>query len=342
MSSTALAVQEAGELSYSSDQIQLIKDTYAKGATDQEFSLFIEIAKRKGLDIFSRQIHLVSRWDSKLGREVREPQTGIDGYRLIAERTGKYEGQIGPLWCGTDGQWVDVWLSDKPPAAAKVGVLKTGCREPFWGIALYREYAQTTKAGSPTYMWAKMPGNQLAKCAEALSLRKAFPAELAGIYTQEEMGQATIPAEPKGDVDYVEAAPVTVDLSGGLGQFTTPEESSVYNFLLNYSIEKKGQQKGEAYFKEICASKTPDELRAAAVKLGWQPPVATPDELIQAIEREVSLAGISQPDAEAIYAEHGAGVVDLTEIEPEALAKILADVQAARARLAEKAAKKAA
>jgi phage recombination protein Bet len=198
MSSTAITTTTPGQMaeSYSQDQVKLIRDTFAKGASESEFQLFLAVAAKKGLDILSRQIHLVKRWDAKAQREVCEIQTGIDGYRLIADRTGRYEGQSGPFWCGADGQWVDVWLATEPPRAAKVGVWRAGCREPFWGVALFSEYCQTYKDKSsgqtrPNPMWARMPAAQLAKCAEALALRKAFPAEMSGIYTSEEMGQAS-------------------------------------------------------------------------------------------------------------------------------------------------------
>lgn len=198
MSTNALVAATSTAVSilanYTPEQIDLVKRTICKGATDDELKMFMYQAHKAQLDPFARQIYSVARFDGKLGREVRTTQTGIDGFRLIAERTGKYEGQNGPWWCGKDGVWKDVWTADEKPLAARVGVWKSGAREPTWGVVKWSEYVQTykDKQGNilPTGKWATMPTNQLAKCAEALALRKAFPMELSGLYIDEEMEQA--------------------------------------------------------------------------------------------------------------------------------------------------------
>src|SRR5688572_23312445 len=131
-----------------------------------------------GLDPFAKQIHAIKRKVKENGkwRDALTFQTGIDGFRLIAERTGKYQGQTPQEWCGPDGTWRQAWIeSDGPPVAARCGVYREGFREPLYAVAHYSEFVQLVDAygddGSktgervPNKMWEGMPANQLSKCA---------------------------------------------------------------------------------------------------------------------------------------------------------------------------------
>jgi phage recombination protein Bet len=178
----------------SENQLALLRRTVTANLSDDEHALFVQACERSGLDPFARHIYPAKSKQynpaTRKHEETYRPEATIDGLRLTAERTEKYAGQLGPDWCGKDGAWKDIWLSDEPPAAARVGILRADFKEPVWGKALYSEFVQLTPEGQPAPFWFKMASNQLAKCAEALGFRKAFPREFSGIYTRDEMAQA--------------------------------------------------------------------------------------------------------------------------------------------------------
>jgi phage recombination protein Bet len=165
--------------SYTGEQVQLIKDTVAKGATDNELKLFLYQANKTGLDPLAKQIYCIRRWSNSANAFQMTIQTGIDGYRLIADRTGLYAGNDDPVF-DEDGENI---------RAATVTVYKIvqGLRCPFTATARWSEYYPGEKQGM---MWKKMGHVMLGKCAEGLALRKAFPGDLSGIYTDAEMQQA--------------------------------------------------------------------------------------------------------------------------------------------------------
>lgn len=157
---------------------------------------FFHTCERTGLDPLARQIYCIGRFGSD-GLEW-SIQTGIDGFRVIAERSKLYAGQDDPEWLTEDGEWVAAFVKSKHgahPLAARVRVYRHDWTRPMTGIATWDEYAQTKRNGDVTAMWQQRGPGQLAKCAEALAMRKAFPQDLSGLYTDDEMRGAGISGE---------------------------------------------------------------------------------------------------------------------------------------------------
>lgn len=165
-------------LVFNDEQRAMIRQTFAAGASDNEFYVLLAICQAKRLNPFLGQVHFVKRWTHDRG-EVWALQTGIDGFRSIAEDTELYDGQDETEF-GYDEKGALVW--------AKARVFRKDISRPFVGFAHFAEYVQKKKDGSHTKMWAEKPHIMLAKCAEALAFRKAFPQPLGELYTSDELG----------------------------------------------------------------------------------------------------------------------------------------------------------
>jgi phage recombination protein Bet len=274
-----------------SDQDSLLRRTITKHLTDDEHALFVQTCERSGLDPFARHIYPINReqWNQNTKRKERRysAEATIDGLRLTAERTQRYGGQLGPEWCGKDGIWKDIWTADEPPCGARVGIIRHDFDQPVWGKALYSEFVQTYSNGEPTKFWVKMAANQLAKCAEALGFRKAFPREFSGIYTCDEMQQAEVieisssdrrPSPPKADADSDHVGvplglvrpvplPLQVFVNGGMDRRNV---TAAFEFIRRELVHSAGEA-GQVTFDRIRGLlpptfRTKEECRAATVQ----------------------------------------------------------------------------
>ena len=157
------------------EHVDLIRRTVAQGATPDELRLFLYTARNAGLDPLAKQIYYIRR------KGKGTVQVAIDGLRLIADRTGRYAGADAAEFMGTtEGGY---------PQIARVTVYKMvgGQRCPFSSSVRWEEYYPGDDQG---FTWRRMPHTMLAKVAEAHALRRAFPADLSGLYSHEEMAVA--------------------------------------------------------------------------------------------------------------------------------------------------------
>lgn len=184
-------------------QLAALRQIGLTDAPKAELAVFLHYCQRTGLDPFARQIYMISRG----GKYTI--QASIDGLRIVAQRSGNYGGQTMVEWCGTDGIWKDVWLESTPPVAARVGIYYKDVPNPTYATAKFESYAVAYQ-GKLSGLWAKMPDLMIAKCAEALALRKAFPQDLSGIYSGDEMAQAEV-EKPSPESKPIEIKPVKAE-----------------------------------------------------------------------------------------------------------------------------------
>ena len=190
MTNNAVLAVKSDQNFWTDVQLAALKQIGLGEAPKAELGAFLHLSQKTGLDPFARQIYMINRG----GRYTI--QASIDGLRIVAQRSNEYAGQVGPFWCGVDGEWTDVWLDKEPPVAAKIGVMRKGFMEPLYAVAKYESYAVIGRDGKP------------------LALRKAFPHDLSGIYVTEEMEQVDNPTPaPVKTVVEVEAIPASTSFT---------------------------------------------------------------------------------------------------------------------------------
>ena len=172
----------------------LKKLIFPSARNDETIALAYDYCKARGLDIMKRVVHIVSYGDQE------QILPGIAEYRITAARTERYAGKAAPVF-GPDvtKTWTyEAFVNNKKvtkevtitfPEYCEVAVYKivAGTKCEFVERVYWIEAVATYKGGCPNTMWQKRVKGQLAKCAEAASLRAAFPEELGATPTAEEM-----------------------------------------------------------------------------------------------------------------------------------------------------------
>lgn len=219
---------------FTAEQVAVIRSTVAAQSKPEaqlnnaELCVYLAQAARAKLDPFSRQIYAIKRFDRQSGTFKMSIQTGIDGFRSIAERCGGF--------AGSDDYVFDTEEGAHPnKATCTVHRIVNGLKVSTTRTVRWKEF----KGIGP--MWERMSWHMLGKVAEAHALRAAFPNDLSGLFTDDEMGQAdrgnATPADftvrgPAigGAVDELRAVEVQAELEGREHEMTEPD----------FDVEPKG------------------------------------------------------------------------------------------------------
>lgn len=218
---------------------------------DEYLNIWYQINLRK-LDPIARQIYFICDKQGKINTF-----NSIDGMRLTAQRTGEYAGQDGPYFLGKDGVWLDHWVSQEYPLSAKVGVLRKGFLKPIYSVANWKEY------NKGNHIWNKYPTVMLAKAAESLALRRAFPEELSGVYSdaeswieenreEEKLVPQKIECEVKNDEKFEKLKQDARELFSLLPQQENKNMREKYPSVFNFTADYETFEKFYKEISDIC------------------------------------------------------------------------------------------
>ncbi|MEV7013471.1 phage recombination protein Bet [Streptosporangium sp. NPDC051022] len=233
--SGALAIQPVQTMWTPEQRAVLASIGVEADCTNAELAGFLHLCQRRELDPFLKQVYLIGRYDKRVSRKVYTPQTGIDGFRVIARRAADKSGidyeYEDTVWFDADGAQHEVWLIDEPPVAAKVVVIRNGKR--FSGVARYAAYVDLDREGKPKNQWKTSPDGQIEKCAEAKALRRAFPEDLGGLYSDVEMEHLDedTPREAVQGQTIRDAAQAKDDVEQANGMATRKQRNEIVQLL---------------------------------------------------------------------------------------------------------------
>lgn len=176
---------------------------------------FLTVCRRTGLDPFAKQIYAIEV-KGKMAIVV-----GVDGFRVVAQRSKDYRGQIGPQWTADGVTWVDAWLPELQggqkgdrPAAARIGILRKGWKEPLWQVVTWAEFGVEPRFKGDN--WEVRPAHMLGIRAETHGLRRTYPNDLSGLYTPEDFDDT----ENLGELVDIEAELAAIEKVTDLDELT--------------------------------------------------------------------------------------------------------------------------
>jgi phage recombination protein Bet len=249
-----------------------------RGTPENVIRFFSRACAESRLSPFRKQVHLIKRGSQDGDRYTL--QTAIDGYRTIADRTGRYAGNDDYVFNGTSSEWDMVESGKERPDTATATVWKIvgGVRCPFSATVRWKEYYPGERLG---FMWNKMPFLMLGKCAEALAIRKAFPEETSGIYTDEEMISSDAPVIERAKIPKISAgngvqtppiAQKESDKTDSPAETPSPKKKPLLK--RKSSLSRQNTLEKQMLERLKLGNRTPEDLLKVAVAYQW----CSPDE----------------------------------------------------------------